>query len=310
MLTNRREGDRGWAIGDRQSPWHALVTLMLATSQMARHLLTIRYPLSPIAFVPIRHLLSPIPFLLLTFTAFAADNDYRLGAGDLIRVSVFGAPDLSAELRVSESGNITYPLVGPLSVAGRSPAQVEAMIGAHLVEGGFVRDPQVSLLVVEYRSQQVSVLGHVVKPGQYSLQSASTLLSLLAEAGGPINDEAADFATIMRKDGTKTTVDLAALFNGDPKQNAPVRGGDTIYVPRAPQFYVYGEVQKPGMYRLERNMTVSRAISAGGGLTARGSERRVVVKRRNAKGEEETYSVKGSDLLQADDVLLVKEGFF
>jgi polysaccharide export outer membrane protein len=271
---------------------------MLAICELARRLLTIRYPLSPIAF------------LLLTLNVAAADNDYRLGAGDLIRVSVFGAPDLSAELRVSESGNITYPLVGPLTVAGRSPAQVEAMIGAHLIEGGFVRDPQVSLLVVEYRSQQVSVLGHVVKPGQYSLQSASTLLSLLAEAGGPINDEAADFATIMRKDGTKSTVDLAALFNGDPKQNAPVRGGDTIYVPRAPQFYVYGEVQKPGMYRLERNMTVSRAISAGGGLTARGSERRVVVKRRNANGEEETYSVNGADLLQADDVLLVKEGFF
>jgi polysaccharide biosynthesis/export protein len=315
MLT-RLEGDREWAIGDRQSPWHAFVTLMLVVIREVRSFLTIRYPLSPIAFFPLRrlltipHRLSPIVFALLTINVAAADNDYRLGAGDLIRVSVFGAPDLSAELRVSESGNITYPLVGPLSVAGRSPAQVEAMISAHLIEGGFVRDPQVSLLVVEYRSQQVSVLGHVVKPGQYSLQSASTLLSLLAEAGGPINDEAADFATIMRKDGSKSTVDLAALFNGDPKQNAPVRGGDTIYVPRAPQFYVYGEVQKPGMYRLERNMTVSRAISAGGGLTARGSERRVVVKRRNANGEEETYSVKGSDLLQADDVLLVKEGFF
>lgn len=242
--------------------------------------------------------------------AAAADNDYRLGAGDLLRISVFGSPDLSAELRVSESGNITYPLVGAISVAGRSPAQVEAMISAHLVEGGFLRDPQVSVLVVEYRSQQVSVLGHVVKPGQYSLQSASTLLSLLAEAGGPINDEAGDFATVMRKDGTRTEIDLAALFNGDPKQNVPIQGGDTIFVPRAPQFYIYGEVQKPGMYRLERNMTVSRAISAGGGLTARGSERRVVVKRRNAKGEEVNVSVSGSDLIKADDVVLVKEGFF
>jgi polysaccharide export outer membrane protein len=242
--------------------------------------------------------------------AAAADSDYRLGAGDLLRVSVFGSPDLSAELRVSESGNITYPLVGALSVGGRTPAQVEAMISAHLMEGGFVRDPQVSVLVLEYRSQQVAVLGHVVKPGQYSLQSATTLLTLLAEAGGPIHEEAADFATVMRKDGTKAQIDLAALFTGDPAQNIPIAGGDTIYVPRAPQFYVYGEVQKPGMYRLERNMTVSRAISAGGGLTPRGSERRVVVKRRNAKGEEELISVDGSDLLQPDDVLLVKEGFF
>lgn len=322
MRIEGREADSGWRIADGKSRESALVISRKADGKSRESafaiaflnllLRIIRSPLSAIRFAS-HYPLSAIRILLLTFFAYgaaAADNDYRLGAGDLIRVSVFGAPDLSAELRVSESGNITYPLVGALSVAGRSPAQVEAMIGAHLVEGGFVRDPQVSLLVVEYRSQQVSVLGHVVKPGQYSLQSASTLLSLLAEAGGPINEEAADFATIMRKDGTKSTVDLAALFNGDPKQNAPVRGGDTIYVPRAPQFYVYGEVQKPGMYRLERNMTVSRAISAGGGLTARGSERRVVVKRRNPKGEEETYSVKGSDLLQADDVLLVKEGFF
>ncbi len=297
MLTSRKEGDTRWRIGDSRKRWRAYVHTLLA----ARRFLTIPHRLSPIAFLLLT---------CLTFGAAAADSDYRLGAGDLVRVSVFGAPDLSAEVRVSESGNISYPLVGQLSVAGRSPAQVEAMIGAHLVEGGFVRDPQVSLLVLEYRSQQVSVLGHVVKPGQYSLQSASTVLSLLAEAGGPINDEAADFATVMRKDGTKATIDLAALFNGDPKQNVPITGGATIYVPRAPQFYVYGEVQKPGMYRLERNMTVSRAISAGGGLTARGSERRVVVKRRNAKGEEQIFSVEGSDLLQADDVLLVKEGFF
>jgi polysaccharide export outer membrane protein len=240
----------------------------------------------------------------------AADGDYRVGAGDLLRVSVFGSPELSAEVRVSESGNVGYPLVGQLAVAGKSPAQVEAMISAHLMEGGFMRDPQVSVLVVEYRSQQVAVLGHVVKPGQYSLQSASTLLSLLAEAGGAIHDEAAEFASLVRKDGTKVSVDLVALFNGDPKQNLTIAGGDTIYVPRAPQFYVYGEVQKPGMYRLERNMTVSRAISAGGGLTSRGSERRSVIKRRNAEGVEELIGVKGSDLLRADDVLLVKEGFF
>jgi polysaccharide biosynthesis/export protein len=259
-------------------------------------------------------LISRVILILLGWLALdaaaAADSDYSLGRGDLVRISVFGSPEFSADLRVSESGNITYPLIGQLAVAGRSPAQVEAMIGGHLMEGGFVRDPQVSVLVIEYRSQQVAVLGHVVKPGQYSLQSASTLLSLLAEAGGPVNDEAADFATVMRKDGKKFSVDLAALFNGDPKQNLQVQGGDTIYVPRAPQFYVYGEVQKPGMYRLERNMTVSRAISAGGGLTARGSERRVVVKRRDAKGNEQLISVQGSDLLQADDVLLVKEGFF
>jgi polysaccharide biosynthesis/export protein len=248
--------------------------------------------------------------MLSNLAAAADSSDYRLGPGDLLRVNVFGSPELSGEARVSESGNITYPLVGQVQVAGKSPTQVEAMLVSLFTEGGYLRQPQVSVLVMEYRSQKVSVLGHVTKPGQYSLQSASRLLDMLAEAGGPVNDEAADTATLMRKDGSKTSVDLTALFGGDPAQNHVVNGGDTIYVPRAPQFYVYGEVQRPGMYKLERGMTVSRAISAGGGLTTRGSERRVVIKRRDKQGKEELYSAKGSDLLQADDVLMVKEGLF
>lgn len=240
----------------------------------------------------------------------AADSDYRLGPGDLLRVNVFGSPELSGEVRVSESGNITYPLIGQVQVAGQSPAQVEALLVGRFIEGGYLRQPQVSVLVMEYRSQKVSVLGHVSKPGQYSLQSASRVLDVLAEAGGPVNEEAADIATLMRKDGSKASIDLTALFGGDPAQNHVVGGGDTLYVPRAAQFYVYGEVQRPGMYKLERGMTVSRAISAGGGLTPRGSESRVVIKRKDKNGKEQHYSAKGSDLLQPDDVLMVKEGLF
>ena len=240
----------------------------------------------------------------------AADADYRLGPGDLLRVNVFGSPELSGEVRISESGNITYPLIGQVQVGGKSPTQVEALLVSQFTEGGYLRNPQVSVLVVEYRSQKVSVMGHVTKPGQYPLTTASRVLDVLAEAGGPINEEAADTATLMRKDGSKATIDLTALFTGDPSQNHTVGGGDTLYVPRAPQFYVYGEVQKPGMYKLERGMTVSRAISKGGGITPRGSERRVVIKRRDKEGKEQLYSARGSDLLQADDVLMVKEGLF
>ncbi|HEY5759994.1 MAG TPA: SLBB domain-containing protein [Steroidobacter sp.] len=247
---------------------------------------------------------------LLSSSGFAADSDYRLGSGDLLRVAVFGSPELSGEVRVSESGNITYPLIGQVQVAGKSPTQVEAQLVSAFTEGGYLKQPQVSVLVVEYRSQKVSVMGHVTKPGQYSLQSSSRVLDVLAEAGGPINEEAADTATLMRKDGSKAAIDLGALFGGDLAQNYEVGGGDTVYVPRALQFYVYGEVQKPGMYKLERGMTVSRAITKGGGLTTRGSERRVVIKRKDKDGKEQHYSAKGSDLLQADDVLMVKEGLF
>jgi polysaccharide export outer membrane protein len=240
----------------------------------------------------------------------AADSDYRLGPGDLLRVNVFGSPELSGEVRVSETGNITYPLIGQVQVAGKSPAQVEAQLVTAFVDGGYLKQPQVSVLVVEYVSQKVSVLGNVTKPGQYSLQSASRVLDLLAAAGGPLAKEAGDEATLVRKDGSKIAIDLPALFGGDAAQNQPVAGGDTLYVPRAPQFYIYGEVQKPGMYKLERGMTVAQAISAGGGLTTRGSQRRVVVTRKDKDGKEQRYSAKVSDELQADDVVMVKEGLF
>jgi polysaccharide export outer membrane protein len=135
-------------------------------------------------------------------------------------------------------------------------------------------------------------------------------LDALAQAGGVINIIAADDATLIRKDGAKVPIDLIAMFSGDPTQNPAVAAGDTVYVPRAPQFYVYGQVQRPGVYRLERRMTVSQAISAGGGLTPKGSERWLVVKRRDAAGKERKVSVSSSDFLQPDDVLLVKESLF
>ncbi|MET0986011.1 MAG: polysaccharide biosynthesis/export family protein, partial [Steroidobacteraceae bacterium] len=101
-----------------------------------------------------------------------APSDYRLGAGDLLRISVFGSPELSTEARVSQTGSITFPLLGEINVANRSTRQVESMLTAHLEQGGFLRQPQISVYVLEYQSQKIAVMGHVAKPGQYSLQRA------------------------------------------------------------------------------------------------------------------------------------------
>jgi polysaccharide export outer membrane protein len=239
-----------------------------------------------------------------------ASQDYRIGAGDLLKVSVFGSPELSTDARVAESGTITMPLIGAVNVAGLSNAETERTLAQRFVDGGFLRQPQVSVLIVEYMSQKVSVLGHVSKPGQYALRASSNVMDILAEAGGVIAQTAGDFATLMRSDGTKLDLNLDALFRGDPTQNVAVKGGDRLFVPRAEHFYIYGQVQRPGQYRLERNMTLSRAISAGGGLTSRGTERRAVVKRRDAQGKEQEYSLRDSDELKADDVLFIKESWF
>ena len=237
-------------------------------------------------------------------------EDYLLGAGDLIKISTFGYPDLAADVRISESGNITFPLIGQIAAEGLSTRQLETVITQRLLEGNFIKDAQVSVLIVEYLSQKVSVLGQVGKPGQYFLDGTTRVLDLLAKAGGVAEESGGDEAVLLRRGGTSQTIDLDALFRGDSSQNPVVANGDTINVLRAPRFYIYGEVQRPGAYRLERNMTLSRAISAGGGLTARGTERRAVVKRRDAKGKEDEYSLRESDVLKPDDVLFIKESWF
>jgi polysaccharide export outer membrane protein len=254
------------------------------------------------------HAAAPAP--VTSPTSAPSPADYKVGPGDLLRINVFGSPELATDARVSQSGAITMSLIGSVAVAGLSTAQAETLLAKRFVDGGFLRQPQVSVLVVEYESQKINVLGHVVKPGQYSLRASANVLDVLADAGGVMPQSGGDTATLMRNDGTKQQIDLDALFRGDPAQNVAVSGGDRIYVPRAEQFYIYGQVQKPGVYRLERNMTVSRAITAGGGLTARGTERRAVVKRRDANGKEEEYSVRPTDVLKADDVLFIKESLF
>lgn len=242
--------------------------------------------------------------------AVAKPQDYRLGAGDLIRIAVFDHDELSVDARVSQTGNITFPLVGMVSVAGLSTRETELLLARRLIEGGFVKQPEVSVLVEEFQSQKVSVMGQVTKPGQYPLDASKKVLDLLAMAGGLLNDTAADEATLVRADGKRVVIDLQKLFDGDPAVNYGVQDGDTIFVPHAPQFYIYGQVQHPGQYKLMRNTTISQAISIGGGLMPRGTQRGAVVKRVDAAGKEHKYSVEKDDVLQPNDVLLIKASIF
>src|SRR5690606_33601071 len=151
---------------------------------------------------------------LATLALIAADAtaettaDYPLGPGDVIRITVFGHPEMTAELRVDEAGTIGYPLVGALPVAGRSTREVETALAERLATGGFIRNPQVAVLITEHLSRKVAVIGEVAKPGQYALTQASRVLDLLAQAGGVVTGIAADHATLLRGDGSKLEIDL------------------------------------------------------------------------------------------------------
>jgi len=248
--------------------------------------------------------------ILLAGMSQAADNP--LGTGDMLRITVYGNPDMTTETRVTAAGTVSFPLLGEVKVGGISVPEAENSIAKLLEHGGFIKRPQVNIVILQFISQQVSVLGEVLKPGRYPLDHPSTLTDLLAIAGGVTENGSDQITVISHKDGksSRHEYDIRELFRKNGSPDVGVSSGDIIYVPRAPVFYIYGEVQRPGVFRLDRDMIVAQALATGGGLTARGSERGLRIKRRNANGELETISVEASTPLLANDVLQVQESLF
>ncbi|MCU6498865.1 polysaccharide export protein EpsE [Rugamonas sp. A1-17] len=248
---------------------------------------------------------------LVMATPFAAD--VNLGPGDVLRISVYGSPDLGVETRVSEAGTITFPLLGAVPVGGLSVPAAERKLGSLLESGGFLRKAQVNILVTALQSQQVSVLGQVNRPGRYPLEGKRSVMDLLALAGGMSPDGSDTISLIRKRDGTtvKETIDIVDMVrSGDLNRDLELMPNDVIYVERAQRVYIYGEVQRPGAFRLERGMTVLQALAMGGGLTPRGTERNILIKRRDAAGKLQVLTAKHDDLLQTDDVVFVKESWF
>lgn len=251
--------------------------------------------------------------MCLSLSGGASAAEIPLGSGDVVKISVFGNPDLAVETRVSESGFITFPLIGQVQVAGQSVSQAEKIIAASLEKGGFVKKPQVNLIVSVLASQQVSVLGQVNRPGRYPLDAKRTLLDFLALAGGVTPDGSDQVTLIRKRDGntTKEVIDVPKMLrDGNMDRDFDLGANDVIFVERAPRFYIYGEVQRPGAFRVERDMTVQQALSAGGGLTPRGTERGLTIKRRGDDGKTQELRVKPDDLVKTDDVIYVKESLF
>jgi polysaccharide export outer membrane protein len=250
---------------------------------------------------------TPLPTLQL-------QSRETLGEGDSIRITVFQNPDLTTETRISERGTITFPLVGEISLAGLAPVDAEARIAEKLIKGKFVLKPQVSLNVIRVRSRQVSVLGQVARPGRYPLDDISSNLSdILALAGG-VSPTGDDNVTVMvRRNGktAKLEINVPSMYRtGDLSRNLQLENGDTIFVQRAPVFYIYGEVQRAGSYRLEQAMTVMQALSLGGGVTPRGTDRGLKIRRRAADGTFQAVDARLTDPVQPDDVIYVRESLF
>ncbi len=244
----------------------------------------------------------------------AASAAMTLGVGDVLDIQVYGRPELSTKTYVAEDGSVQMPLAGAIQIAGLSPAQASQKLADALRKGDFVLRPQVSIQLSQFHSQQVSVLGEVRTAGRFPIESRTTVFDLLALAGG-VTAAGADEIVLLRPHGegqvTRYPLDLKSLTDEHkPVPTLALRGGDTLFVPRAEQFYIYGEVTAPNMYRIEPGMTVVQAISRGGGITARGSDSRIEIVRRTSDQKYLHLQPSLLDPVMPNDVIRVKERLF
>ena len=241
-------------------------------------------------------------------------SDYRIGPGDMLKIAVFQQPDLTLESRVSDSGRISFPLLGSLALGGLTSDQAERLIARGLEDGGYLRNPQVAIQVSQFRSQQVSVLGNVNRPGRYPIDLQTMRLSEVLALAGGVSEGGGDtvvVTTIIEGTPKRIEVDLTEIFlYGKLDRDLALRPGDAVYVDKAPVFYVYGQVQRPGMYPLERGMTLAQALAKGGGLTLRGTDRGLKVHRREASGDIRANDVRLDEAVRPADLIMVRESLF
>ena len=245
----------------------------------------------------------------------AARPEAILGVGDNIRISVYQNPDLTVEsARISELGQVNFPLIGSVKLGGETVNAGEQKIAKMLRDGGFVLRPQVTIQVGQIRSAVISILGQVAKPGRYPIETVGSKVSEMIAATGGVVPGGADVVTLVgTRNGRpiKLDIDLPAILqSGKAELDITVDNGDILYVDRAPIAYIYGEVQRPGVFRLERGMSLMQVLAQSGGLTPRGTERGIKVHRRDANGAVSVIELQMNDPVVRDDVIYVKESLF
>jgi polysaccharide biosynthesis/export protein len=248
---------------------------------------------------------------------------YVVGANDVLGVKVFGEPELSANYPVDGDGTITFPFLGRVPVSGKSVQEVEYAI-TRLLADGWVKNPQISAVITSYRSRSIYVIGEVRSPAKYNIEGQTTLLEVIAQAGSFTANAAQTIIVQRYKEGLTGVVAGTPVAPGDPRgaeilrvsredlsegrlqANIILQDGDTIFVPTAEKFYVMGYVKTPGQYVLQPGMTVRQAISVAGGLTERGSDRRLKLIRK-VNGKDVELDAEMSDLIRANDTIRVPQ---
>jgi polysaccharide export outer membrane protein len=244
----------------------------------------------------------------------ASQSRIQIGPGDLLNVSVFDVPEMAQTVRVSDTGNATFNLIGSVHLAGLTTDDARVFLARKLKEGNYILDPQVSVLISEYSTQGVSVLGEVNKPGVYPVLGQRSLLDIISEAGGT-TPTAGPEITVKHLDGTTATVRLTKNAKTAFSTDVELLPGDKVVIPRAGIIYVLGEVGRPGGFVMENdgNISVLQAVSMAGGINRTASMNRSRLIRKSPNGYTETsiplqklLQGDGGDMqLQAEDILYV-----
>ncbi len=275
-----------------------------------------------------RHSLA-ILVLLLAFAGAPASaqmsvqTNYVVGPQDVLTITVWDQADLTGKFTVETDGSFTFPLIGRIKAGGLTLREVEAELKKRLSDGYF-KNPQVSVVVEQYRSQRVFVVGEVKLPGTYPVTGDMTLIEVLSKAGSTTMYASGEAIIVRPPVGKATTgpllpgqteseivrVDIKELQSGALSQNVALRDGDTIFVPRAESIYVFGQVKNPGAYALQQKDTsVLQALSLAGGVTDRGSTSRIKIVR-IVDGKKEEIKVKLGDRVLPGDTIIVPERYF
>jgi polysaccharide export outer membrane protein len=233
----------------------------------------------------------------------------KLGAGDLIELNVYGVPDLNTKARIGNSGDVYLPLVDYVHLADLTVDEAQELIQKRLEDGGFVRNPHVSIFVSESASQAVNMMGEVSHPGTYPAIGERRLFDMISIAGG-LTDKAGRNVTIIHRDKADQKVELRLPSNlaEDTANNVPIAPGDSVIVSRAGVVYVVGDVTRPSGFMIEEDtLTVLKAFALAGGATRTASLNNSKILRQTPNGVKE-IPVALKKMLQAKspDVALVK----
>ena len=288
-------------------------------------------------------LMAVISFFCLSGILFGAQSAYRVGARDILHISVWGEPDMDKDVIVSPNGSINYPLLGAVPVCGLTVKQIDEEI-TRLLEKDYLVNPQVDVMIKEYHSQKVLVLGEVENPGLYSLTGAASLLEVISQAGG-MSEKAGNKISISRRTGeerkiTSSSDDISALVSeiepilidldellkkGNLTNNIPVLPGDVIFLAARKdanileqKVYISGKIEKAGAYDYQKGLTALNAcIMAGGFLKSAAPSRAILT--RNFEGNQQVIKLDLNKIkqgkiqdtqLQPGDRLYIPERFW